>query len=273
MKTQTTHTLRALNGVYNQTAANFALSVAARQFSFLLSSKGFKEQPVASDTNGAPKSNESPLFDVSAAAVASDSTMPEFSFLTKAAQAFDVDAACTAYACCLLLAQEFIPRVMEYGKPPSAESIGRYFSTPTDWLREKIAYMAPRITRTATANAATYGVAADVIAKAAAAQVDEYKVRTAMRASFLARSIASAVKSVTPLSTEDLVTELGQCSIKCGVTLDVEAKGAAEATLRARKAQVEQIAATPAGQVRPKMPSMPQPGLLKFWSDLGLAVA
>ena len=258
MNTQTTHSLNALNGAFAQSASNFALSVVARQLSFLLQSKGYTETKVQSDVNGEPKSDERPQHDVSQAAA--NDLGGEFSFLSQERAAFNVDAACRGYACSMILAKDAVDTPMEYGRKPEANSIAKYFSTPSAWLSSKIEYWTGTISKREQAQGGMYSSDAAVIQKRIDGAVAERTASLTARTEFLARSIKTAAAEIRKLDHNDVVAELGQCLVALGFNFDEEVRNAAVNTLKIRKQRYE------AGE----RVSAPQPGLLTFWSKVGV---
>ncbi len=245
---KTSFTANALNLVYGPSASNFALTVLARQVAFYMESRGF--------TTVTSKQPEKPAFDE-----ALDIGVPLLDG-HKEKPAFDMDAAATAYACCLTLAADALNRPLEYGRKPNAESLARYFSQPSDWLQRKIEYWTPRFKADAEKTGTTFGASVEAIAGNAAAKLAEYVAHTTTIAKTMAGSIKVASREIKNTDREEIVVTLFDKLAIMGVSPDEETRSAGEAMLRIKKQQFE----------RKEKVSTPQPGVLKYFSDLGIKV-
>lgn len=254
----TTKTSDALNLNYGPSASNFALTVLARQTSFMFESKGFTTVIDKSDTNGAPAGNgDTPLFDETLSLA-----NPLMDGLERKSKKFNLDAASTAYAACLILAADALNRPLEYGRKPQPESLARYFSQPSDWLQRKIAYHAPRITKAEQEKGSVFGASKESMEARAKAQVTEYKATAETIARTMAASIKVASRKLQNEDREEVIIQLMDALSEIGINADEEVKSAGEALLRIRKEQFE----------RGEKVSTPQPGMLKLFSDLGVIV-
>jgi hypothetical protein len=247
----------ALTRQYGPTAFNFSLSVIARQVAFKLSSKGFKAPSQKSDTNGAPKSEESPLFDCSLDA------LPGIDF-TEKVKPFPVETACTIYGMTLLMLSETLHVPLEYGRNPDdgPEGLRKYWSTPDQWAKEKAAYITTITDREAAELGATYGASAEAIERNKAAKRDETNARVGGIAKGMAQQINHAVRTNHHTTTEDMIEYMEEHLPELGLSADVELKGAGEALMRIRKAAYE----------KGEKSAAPQPGLLAMFKALNVTV-
>lgn len=258
MNAITTKTSDALNQVYGPSAANFALTVLSRQISFCFESKGFTTVIDKSDTNGGPTGDgDTPVFDETLSLA-----NPLMDGLERKSRKFNMDAASTAYAACLILAADALQRPLEYGRKPTPESLARYFSQPTDWLMRKIAYWQPRITKQEQDKGSVFGASKESIEQRVAAQVAAYKATAETIARTMAASIKVASRKLQNEDREELIIQLMDAVKDLGINADDEVKNAGEALLRIRKEQFE----------RGEKVSSPQPGMLKLFADLGVAL-
>lgn len=254
----TTKTSDALNLVYGPSAANFAMTVLARQVSFAFESKGFTTVIDKSDTNGEPKGDgDTPVFDETLAL-----SNPLMDGLERKSKKFDLDSASTAYAACLILAAEALNRPLEYGRKPQAESLARYFSQPSDWLQRKVAYWTPRITKTEQDKGSVFSASQESIDARVKNQVAEYKRTAETIARTMAASIKLASRKLQSEDREEVIIQLMDAVKNIGIDADSEVKSAAEALLRIRKEQFQ----------RGEKVSTPQPGMLKLFADLGVVI-
>lgn len=254
----TTKTSDALNLKYEASAANFALTVLARQISFTFESKGFTTVIDKSDTNGAPAGDgDTPTFDETLSLA-----NPLMDGLEQKSKKFNLDAASTAYAACLILAAEALNRPLEYGRKPQAESLARYFSQPSDWLARKIAYWTPRITKTETDKGSVFSASKESIDARVKSQVAAYKATAETIARTMAASIKVASRKLQSEDREEVIVQLMDAVREIGLNADEEVKNAGEALLRIRKEQFQ----------RGEKVSTPQPGMLKLFADLGVVI-
>lgn len=258
MTNETSKTSSALNLTYGPSAANFALTVLARQTSFLFESKGFTTVTDKSDTNGAPKGDgDTPVFDESLSL--SNPLMDGQEFRSKK---FDMDAASTAYAACLILAAEALNRPLEYGRKPTPESLARYFSQPGDWLHRKIGYWTPRIASEVKEKGGVFGATAESMEAQTKARVAEYTAHVTTIAKTMAGNIKVASRKLQSEEREEIIIQLMDAIKTLGINADEEIKAAGEALLRIRKEQFQ----------RGEKVSMPQPGMLALFKDVGIVV-
>lgn len=246
----------ALRGQYGPSARNFVWSVAARQTAFCLQSRGFspdKAQPA--DTKGAPKSDEACAFDAALSV-----GIPTVDMAGETTVTFPRAAACECYAIECVMVADLLNADLEYGRKPKPESLSRYLSNPQQWLAEKIAYHAPRLSRTAAEQGATFGATAEAITKAANAKVAEYTAFAHARAVDLAQTIKGAIHRHNARDFDDLVKDLEENLNTVGIMLAEEVQGAAKAMLKSRREAF----------TRGEKVTMPQPGVLKMFADLGV---
>jgi hypothetical protein len=258
MKNSASPILRAaLNREFGPTAFNFALSVTARQVAFKLSSKGFATRKQTSDTNGAPKSDEAPMFDCAL------DTLPGVDF-TEKAKPFPTEVACEVYGMTLLMLSETLHVPLEYGRTPDdgPDGLRKYWSTPGQWATEKARYLKSITDREAAELGATYGATADAIAVNQKAKADETNARLAGIAKNMSQLINHAVKVHATTDTASMIDFIEENLPELGLTGDAELKGAAEALFKIRKAAYE----------RGEKSSAPQPGLLAMFKQLGVVV-
>ena len=246
----------ALRGVYGPSARNFVWSVAARQTAFCLQSRGFspdKAQP--SNVKAAPWSDEACAFDAALSV-----GLPTVDMARDTTVTFNRSAACEAYAVECVMISDLLNSELEYGRKPKPESLSRYLSNPQQWLAEKIAYHAPRLTKTAAEQGATFGATAEAITKAGNAKVAEYTAFAHARAVDLAQTIKGAIARHNGQDFEELVSDLEESLNTVGINLAEETIGAAKAMLKSRREAF----------TRGEKVTMPQPGILKLFADLGV---
>lgn len=248
----------ALSRDFNATAANFALSVVARQTAFCLASKGFKKQTTASDTNGAPKTDEAPVFDVGL------DSLPGVDF-TEKARPFPVEIACRLYAATLVLLSEHLKVPLEYGRLPDdgPDGLRRYWSTPGQWAAEKADYRYTLSDRECAELGATYGATAEAINAQQKARRDEINAECLAVAKNMSAIINQSVRELKNTDTDDLIDIIEESLPDIGLSGDAELAGAADAFMKSRR---EAFAAG-------KKSKAPQPGMLAMFHALGVKVA
>jgi hypothetical protein len=249
----TTKTLNALNATYGPSARNFCITVCARQIAFLMESRGFSRK--ASTTEN--PSGEAVAFDESLSV-----GLPGFDGQDTKPAAYSNELAAEAYSCCMLLASDALRVPLEYGRIPKPESLSRYFSNPGEWLSRKVQYHKPRLEREAAENGAIFGATAEGIAKNTAAKVQEFTDWATGIAKQQAAAIKLYSKTHSKDDAEDLATTVIESMLALGVDPDTETKGAASALLRIRKEAFE----------RGEKVTMPQPGMLSLFHDLGVSI-
>lgn len=247
----------ALSRAYGPTAFNFALSVIARQVAFKLSSKGFATKKQQSDTNGAPQSDETPIFDCGL------DTLPGVDF-TEKARPFPTEVACEAYGMTLLLLSETLHVPLEYGRTPDdgPEGLRKYWSTPGQWAKEKASYLSAITDRESAELGATYGSTPEAIAINQKAKRDETNERLGGVAKNMAQLINHSVKVHAQTDRDTMIDFFEEHLPELGLSPDLELKGAAEALFKIRKAAYE----------KGEKSSMMQPGQLAMFKDLGVIV-
>lgn len=246
----------ALRNVYGPTPRNYVLTVLAKQIAFSLESKGFSRKTEKSDTNGAPRSEDDPLMDASLNCLS-----PMMDGVEKK-PAFNKDLACEAYGAVLVLSADAVRTPMEWGRCPDAESFSGYFSQPGHWLKAKLAYWEPRLTKEAKDLGETYGASSESITKNANAKIAEYRNWAKGVAGTMAAQIKLQSKQMQGMDTEEIVAYLEDTLPDIGINLDNEVTFAGRAFFKSRREKYE---------VGQKV-STPQPGLLKLFSDLGVTV-
>lgn len=247
----------ALSREFAATAHNFALSVIARQIAFSLASKGFKTTPVASDTNGAPKSNESPVFDVGL------DSLPGVDF-TEKARPYPTETACEAYACTLIMLSETLKIPLEYGRLPDdgPDGLRKYWSTPGQWAAEKADYRSRLSDKECMELGATFGATAESIAKQQAARRDEINEQVRAIAQNMGALINQAVRQHKATDTAELIDIIEEALPALNLHGDTELKGAAEQFMKARRDAFSKGEKTKA----------PQPGMLAMFGRLGVKI-
>lgn len=244
----------ALRGDYGQSATNFVWSVAARQIGFMLQSQGFSQKKQPAGTTGAPKSDEAPSFDV-ALSIGLPSVDGQDTTVT-----FDRNRTCEVYALCVAMVPDLLTRDLEYGRKPKPESLTRYLSSPAQWMQEKIQYHTPRISKDAREQGSTFGATAEAITANVNAKVEEYRAFAHRCAADMANAIKSTAARKGQTDFDELVSELEEGCADVGIKLHEEVAGAAKALLRVRREAYE----------RGEKVTMPQPGILKLFADLGV---
>lgn len=244
----------ALRGDYGQSATNFVWSVAARQLAFALQSQGFIQKKQTADTQGAPKSDEAPSFDA-----ALSIGIPTVD-MVQTTVTFDRDRACEVYAIACVMVSDLLTRDLEYGRKPKPESLSRYLSSPAQWMQEKIQYHTPRISKDAREQGATFGATAEAITANVNAKVEEYRAFAHRCAADMANAIKSTAARLQSTDWPELVEMLEEGCADLKVSLHDEVIGAAKALIRIRREAYE------CGE----KVTMPQPGVLKLFADLGV---
>jgi hypothetical protein len=252
-----THAFQALSANYGPTARNYVLTVLAKQIAFTLESKGFSRKATNSDTNGAPRTEEAPVFDESL-----DCLVPMMDGIEKPKQ-FDVATYCEIYGAVLVLAADALKTPLEWGRTPDVKKFSAYFSQPSHWLKSKVAYWKPRLQKEERDLGMTYGSDAEIIEKRAAAKVAEYEDWATGVATQMAAMIKLQSKQLQQSDTTNIVEFIEERCSDAGFDLDKEVRFAGKAFMASRKTRYA------AGE---KL-SAPQPGLLKLFGDLGVMQA
>jgi hypothetical protein len=252
-----THAFQALSANYGPTARNYVLTVLAKQIAFTLESKGFSRKATNSDTNGAPKTEEAPVFDESL-----DCLVPMMDGIEKPKQ-FDVATYCEIYGACLVLAADAVKQPLEWGRTPDPEKFSAYFSQPGHWLASKVNYWKPRLEKEEAQVGATYGATTVIIQQRAAKKVAEYQDWASGVAKQMAAMIKLQSKQLQQSDAADIVEFIEERCSDAGFDLDKEVRFAGKAFMASRKTRYA------AGE---KL-SAPQPGLLKLFGDLGVMQA
>jgi hypothetical protein len=244
----------ALRNEYQASARNYVLTVLGKQVAFRLESKGFSRRTEKADTNGAPVSQDDPLFDASLNCLNLGIDGVEKQ------KPFNASLACEVYGAILVLVADALRTPLEYGRLPDAESFGAYFSQPGHWLASKVKYHTPRMTEEARKLGATYGASADAIKRNADAKIEEYKAWATGVAKEMAATIKLSSKTFQHADTEEIVSFIEEHAPDIGIMLDTELKFAGEALRSSRKAKFE----------RGERTSAMQPGMLKLLTDVGV---
>lgn len=258
MKKTASPALRAaLEREYGPTAHNFALSVIGRQIAFSLASKGFKKTPTPSDTNGAPQSDQSPVFDVAL------DVLPGVDFQEKS-RPYPIEAACHAYAATLVMLSETMQVPLEYGRKPddSPDGLRKYWSTPGQWATEKADYRSRLSDKECEELGATYGATTEAIERQKAARRDEINADVLGTAQLMGGLINNSVRELKRTDTDDLIDIIEEVLPEINLSGDDELAGAAEQFMKARREAFAQG----------KKSKAPQPGMLALFARLGVKV-